>query len=211
MINNLSALKKICCILFSASVLPGLESCTTTTLPASAGAGATVQSAPASCTYNREQMLALDRERFDQDADGGWRAVAQQPGCLREAADLIRDYHQAQTEKSFELYWHEGQVRAISGESARAIELFEMSYNLQSDPGGWNIYVDATIAFLRQDKTALLKAYLALANLPVPANAQLDENGNSIADSWPPNLGVVEDLLACFGQEYRTAYQNCRA
>jgi hypothetical protein len=168
------------------------------------------QASADNCVYDRTRLLALNMAEFDQDLDGGWRAVANQSGCFNAAADLIRDYHAALQEKSFLLYWHEGQVRAISGDYAAALPLFEMSYNTQNDTIGWNLYVDATIAFVKRDKTALAKAYFALANLPVPVNAQLDQNGNSIADSWPPNLSVVEDLLACFDQQYLEAYQNCR-
>lgn len=162
------------------------------------------------CVFDRARLLALDLAAFDQDLSGGWRAVASQNGCMGEAADLIRDYHAALPVKSYLLYWHEGQVRAVDGDYAGALPLFQMSYNEQSDTFGWNLYVDATIAFVTKDRTALARAYFALANLPVPANAELDQNGNSVADSWPPNIDVVENLLACFEQEYRQAYQSCQ-
>jgi hypothetical protein len=165
----------------------------------------------AACEYDRDQLLALEMTQFDQNLEGGWRTLANQEGCLPVAADLIRDYHAARPEKSYLLYWHEGQVRALSGDYASATQLFEMSYNVPNDPLGWNLYVDATIAFMKQDRTALVKAYLALANLPLPPNVQLDQNGNSIADSWPPNMDVIEKLMACFGQTYRVAYSNCRS
>ena len=207
---NIAALK------FYQLLLPALSlslfaSCST---PAAdnftAAANPVTQGQSGTCIYDRARLLALDATQFDQDLDGGWRAVARQPGCFGAAADLIRDYHAVLSQKSFLLYWHEGQVRAMNGDSSRATQLFEMSYNLD-DTIGWNIYVDATIAFMKQDRTALVKAYLALLDLPVPPNAQLDQNGNSLADSWPPNKKVVENLLACFGQEYRVAYQNCRS
>lgn len=70
---------------------------------------------------------------------------------------------------------------AINGDSVTATQLFEKSYNGTDDILGWNLYVDATIALMKQDRTALAKAYFALANLPVPPNTQLDQNGNSLA------------------------------
>jgi hypothetical protein len=170
-----------------------------------------LKSQSGACVHDRARLLALNMTLFDQDLDGGWRALAQQEGCLKAAADLIRDYHAALPYKSYLLYWHEGQARAMNGELVAATHLFENSYNRTNDTFGWNLYVDATVAFLKQDRIALLKAYLALANLPAPANAQLDQNGNSLADSWPPNMEVVENLVACFGQEYKQAYQNCRS
>ena len=206
---NHSYSSKIRSVVFLTTVLCMFQSCATAPQLPAAPITPEAQTASSTCNYNREQILALDMARFDQDTSGGWRTVAQQPGCLGAAADLIRDYHSARPEKSYLLYWHEGQVRAMNGEVAKATELFALSYNQQDDNIGWNIYVDATLAFMKQDRNALLKAYLALANLPVPAHLQLDENGNSLADSWPPNMKVVEDLLACFGQEYRQAYQNC--
>lgn len=200
---------RACC---AAMTLLTLVSCSTPPATSTAAArSSATQSQPEACVYDRAKLLALDIDQFDQDPTGGWRAVANQRGCFGAAADLIRDYHAALPEKSFLLYWHEGQVRAIDGDYAAAAPLFEKSYDSQSDAVGWNLYVDATIAFVRRDKTALAKAYFALANLPVPANVQLDQNGNSIADSWPPNMEVVQDLLACFAQEYREAYQNCKS
>ncbi len=179
--------------------------------PTAAVANPVVQNQSGACVYDRARLLALDMTPFDQNPDGGWRALAQQEGCLGTAADLIRDYHAAMPEKSYLLYWHEGQVRAMNGDSVSATQLFEKSHNGTDDTFGWNLYVDATVAFMKQDRTALVKAYLALANLPVPPNAQLDQNGNSLADSWPPNMKVVENLVACFGQEYKQAYQNCKS
>jgi hypothetical protein len=181
----------------------------TQTAAATAAPVASISSS--ACMHDRDQLLALEMPQFDQNPQGGWRALANQEGCLPVAADLIRDYHAARPEKSYLLYWHEGQVRALSGDYATATQLFEMSYIRPNDSLGWNLYVDATIAFMKQDRSALVKAYLSLANLPLPQNVQLDQNGNSIADSWPPNMDVIEKLMACFGQAYRIAYANCRS
>ncbi len=210
------ALKKYC-YAFLAMPLCLLGSCATSTTGTATTTSSNVVAQPptagtATCEYDRDRLFALDMNGFDQDLEGGWRALANQNGCLPVAAELIRDYHAAQPEKSYLLYWHEGQVRALSGEAAKATELFAMSYTTAlDDTFGWNLYVDATIAFMKQDKASLLKAYVALANLPVPQNAELDQNGNSVADSWPPNMEVVENLLACFDRAYREAYLNCKS
>jgi hypothetical protein len=198
---------RVCVMAITSSMI---ASCSTPGSSTVADNNPAAQTAPENCIYDRAELLALDMAAFDQDLEGGWRAVANQSGCFSVAADLIRDYHAAMPEKSFLLYWHEGQVRAIDGDYAAAMPLLEMSYNRRNDTIGWNLYVDATLAFIKRDKTALAKAYFTLANLPAPVNAQLDQNGNSVADSWPPNMDVVENLLACFDRGYREAYQNCR-
>jgi hypothetical protein len=143
--------------------------------------------------------------------DGGWRALADQEGCLEVAADLIRVYRETRGSKSLMLYWHEGQLRAMAGATERAIELFEHSRNPGKDTFGWNLYVDATIAFLRQDKPGLMEAREALARLPCPDEFRpRDQQGNPVDVSWPPNLDVVDMLLECFGREYKEAYGNCK-
>lgn len=164
------------------------------------------------CVYDRTAMLALDQQAFDQDMDGGWRALAARPGCTLAAADLIRDYRRAHGSDAGILYWHEGQLRANAGQTGQAIELFERSRKAD-DPFGWNPYVDASIAFLRGDRPALLAARDALARLPRPADfAPRDQNGEPIEIRWPPNLQVVDRLIACFGQGYRIAYSgSCAA
>src|SRR5439155_917614 len=77
------------------------------------------------CTYDRAAMMALEQDAFDQDEKGGWRAL-QMRGCLAEAADLIRDYRNAspRPHRSI-LFWHEGQLRAVLGQTDRAIALLD--------------------------------------------------------------------------------------
>jgi hypothetical protein len=91
------------------------------------------------------------------------------------------------------------------------IQLFEKSRHPKDDPFGWNLYVDATIAFIRKDKLALLNAREALARLPRPPDFDpRDAQGNAIEVSWPPNLHVVDGLIECFEREYKDAYKVCR-
>ncbi|MEJ0007058.1 MAG: hypothetical protein WDM77_12025 [Steroidobacteraceae bacterium] len=149
------------------------------------------------CSDDRAAVLALGQSAFDQDMKGGWRALADR-GCLTEAADLIRDYrllHKPQrgSTQAIILYWHEGQNRAMSGENEAAIALFDSSRALDAGSAAWNLYVDATIFFLKNNKAALLAARDAMASL-----------GST------PNLRVVDNLLACFGRPYKEAYSGCK-
>jgi hypothetical protein len=105
------------------------------------------QPSPDVCAFDRAKMLALDEREFDQDFTGGWRTLEREE-CWLIAADLIRDYRIAKSPNSKILFWHEGQMRAFAGQTEPAILLFETTREpVTSDSFGWNLYVDATIAF----------------------------------------------------------------
>jgi hypothetical protein len=167
------------------------------------------QSSPEVCAFDRAKMLALDEQAFDQDFTGGWRTL-QREECWLVAADLIRDYRLAKSPASKILFWHEGQMRAFAGQTEPAILLFETTRESTfNDPFGWNLYVDATIAFLNKDKPALLKARAILAKIPKPQNVDLsfkDAQGRVVQFTWPPNLHVLDGFLKCFEQPYKVAY-----
>jgi len=185
---------------------------------------ADAQEAPAkSCTYDRARLLGLDENQFDQDMSGGWRALASTPGCALVAADLLHDYREAHHKDSGLLFWHEAQVRADAGQYQEAIVLMKRAYKpADEDKAGWNPYVDATIAFLRKDRTALeqAKAKLAAVKPPVGAGIPPVINGYMEADfadgskrkiRWPINIDVVEGLENCFDKPYVDAYNDvCR-
>lgn len=90
------------------------------------------------------------------------------------------------------------------------------------DRGGWNPYVDATIAFLRKDRAALDRARATLAAYVSPPGSGLPPvkdgyielafaDGQVRKVRWPPNIDVVDGLAQCFGQPYRQAYgDTCR-
>jgi len=162
------------------------------------------------CRYDRAAMLALEEDAFDQDLTGGWRALEQR-GCKTEAADLLRDYRDAAPRRrAFLLFWHEGQLRADLGQTDAAIILFEHSYRPDNDDHiGWNRYVDGSIAFLRQDRSALQNARDTLSQLPSPKEPpSFTINGQKIAMEWPPNLNVLDGFLKCFDKPYAVAYAS---
>lgn len=166
------------------------------------------------CTVDRDTMLTLDFQEFDQDLNGGWRLLARNPGCKAAAADLIKAYRERNPSSPTTLAWHEGQLRAELGQGEAAISLFEharksLLSDRQSDDWnayarGWNAYVDATVAFVRGDAAALRNARALLTGLPRPSSFTPEM-------SWPPNLDVVDGLIACFGKPYAIAYApHCR-
>lgn len=164
-----------------------------------------------SCEYDQAEMLALEQNAFDQ-SPAGWRSITQQGDCNLEAADLVRDYIAAHDLEVSILYWHEGQLRAMAGQTDRAIALLDLSRKPETtiDRFGWNHYVDATIAFLKKDKLSLTNARAELSVTPKPPNYNpVDVNGNPVEMIWPPNLNVVDGLLDCFDQSYDQAYNNC--
>ena len=152
----------------------------------------------ADCSYDLEEMLALDLDGFDQDFDGGWRALSAR-GCDAEAAELIRDWRYFKRSNSPVLYWHEGQMRAFAGQTEAALELMQLRYKSPAlDAGfGFNHYLDGTIAFLVGDRDMLDAAIAALETMP------LDEGLDS-----PPNLGVLHAFRRCWGRSYKQAYTD---
>lgn len=167
-------------------------------------------------------LLNLDEEAFDQDPpSGGWRGIAEKSGCEIAAADLIRDYRELHSSTNTIIYWHEGQMRAIGNDYSEAIALFEKSKKpKEKDLAGWNEYVDASIAFLRKDKQALVEAREALAAVEAPPGLDVkdgvleipDNSGKLFKMRWPLNIDVVDGFISCFEKNYRGAYGDpeCR-
>lgn len=164
--------------------------------------------------YDAESFLTLKSFEFDQNPETGWRLLAKQDGCKKAAAELISNYQlrHPDNKNARILRWHEGQLRAFSGDYTRAIALFSTTYNKPPKPFGWNFYVDASIAFLEGDRTALLQSKKALAALPTPKPPLWplkDAKGNIMNISWPMNMHVVNNLLKCFSKPYHDAYSGC--
>ena len=191
--------------------------------------GSAVSSEDPSCSYDRDALLSLNEQAFDQDLSGGgggWRKIANILGCERAAAELIGAYRSEHGNNSSALMWHEGQLWAEANEYERAIPLLESSKKKEAeDPIGWNHYVDATVAFLRNDRAELERAREALSKVPhTPASGfpPVKDGYIEIAGQegqlpfkmrWPPNVEVVDGLLRCFGRSYSEAYgsPSCRA
>tara|TARA_R110000744_G_scaffold145205_7_gene257723 strand:+ start:23200 stop:23763 length:564 start_codon:yes stop_codon:yes gene_type:complete len=150
----------------------------------------------------RAAYLAMECQAFDQTMGEGWRPLGEDDGCQSVAGNLIADYllyshAPLETYQVRVLRFHAGQMFAFAGETGRALDFFRASYGAPYGPGDrldWNSYVDATIAFLGDDRETLDAAYARLL-LQTPF-----ENGAI------PNLNVGDGFLACYGEGYRKAY-----
>lgn len=168
--------------------------------------------ARAECRQADAAMLALPLHEFDQ-TDQGWRSLDAE-GCERQTAEAIRRYRAVNAAalgaSADTLIWHEAQLRAAAGETDEAIRLMLRSREQDSDE--FRPYTDATIAFLRRDREALIAAREQLVSLPMPetfarAAARYAETYPELPPlSWPLNLHIVDGLIACFDQPYREAY-----
>ena len=107
------------------------------------------------------RMLDMDSWTFDQ-TPAGWRSLPPElqidaikayiEGPLRRPARPSKSGKQV--DKST-IIWHLGQVLAIRGDpgdKAQAVRWMKRSKNPDDDQ--WNNYIDATIAFLEDDRTA---------------------------------------------------------
>jgi len=143
----------------------------------------------------RAKFLALSFEQFDQSADQGWRALADEPGqprkCYLMGARLLREYAKRHKEldswQRMLITFHSGQIYAQAHSYESAIKQLRKSFAPKEEE--WNIYVRATIAFLRYDKPSLLQERTKLA-----------------ATEQKMNLNVVDELIHHFGESYADAY-----
>ncbi|WP_337243886.1 hypothetical protein [Luteimonas sp. gir] len=178
--------------------------------------------APVDCSVDRDAMLALSIDAFDQDINGGWRPLGDGRGCHLAAADLIAEYRRMHRPEGPNLLdWHEAQLRAKGGQTTEAIALMRRSTRGdEGDRSGWNAYVAGSIAFLEGDRAALQAARETLSAVPPPPGLQARPGfvtvqgpaGTPIDIPWPPNLDVLEAFERCFGESYRQAYESpqCR-
>ena len=174
---------------------------------------------PDSCAHDRAALLALSPDAFDQDMDGGWRPLGDKPECHETAADLLAAYRAARwgelnPDQLHLNYWHEGQMRATLGQRDKAVQLLLAGVNPNVWSSGQENYALGTVAFLLNDRPALQAARDRLAATPKPegfddAAARFRaQYGRDLV--WPMNLDVLDGLLVCFGQDYATAYGDCR-
>ncbi|WP_115717314.1 hypothetical protein [Gallaecimonas mangrovi] len=171
-----------------------------------------VMASSAACQVNTKKELSLDEKHFDQSLQAGWRVLARQPKCREAAADLIEAYRKAHHSKSITLAWHEAQMRAMVGQNDKAVALFKQAKHPKADPFGWNLYVDATVAFLQNNKPQLLKDRKEMMALPRPKGYL--PAGKVAKDSdlkWPLYIDKVDAFVSCFGSSYQHAYSECSA
>lgn len=173
-----------------------------------------------SCDHDRTRMVAMTPAAFDQDPTGGWRAVSAREGCKGVAADLIAAHREAQravmsSEELHASYWHEGQLRADTGDIDQAVRLLMAGVRPEREADGFEEYALGTIAFLRRDRRALQVARDRLAALPPSESwptARADFKARyGVELTWPLNLDVLDGLLNCFDRPYSEAYgAECR-
>ncbi len=175
------------------------------------------QAATADCRQPDAAMLAMPLHDFDQ-TPAGWRSLDAE-GCEAVGANAIARYRELNQEalageELGTLIWHEGQLRAAAGQTEAAIALMLEGRHGESDAD--RLYVDATVAFLRQDREGLLAARERLLALPTPDwfAAAVERYKVNYPDhpppAWPLNRDKVEGYIACFDQPYREAY-SCDA
>ncbi|MBB5203170.1 hypothetical protein HNQ51_000463 [Inhella inkyongensis] len=142
--------------------------------------------------------LKLPYWEFDQ-TEAGWRQLG---ACPAEAAQLLERYVAKQAREQRGVRWHLAQTLALSGQAARAADEAQQSIDPHEDPNttafSWNSYVQATIAFLRNDRARFDTHYRT-------HQATVDKHaGNKI------NFEVLTGLKQCFGRPYKEAYEDCR-
>lgn len=119
-----------------------------------------------------DRLMALDKQSFDQNIQGGWRKVADEENCYSVAGQIIKDYidqHKIKPHTGSDiLFWHVGQMQAYSGQTEDALKYFGMSYDKlaadRTNEKEWALYAEGTIAFLKNDRDGLIDAKTELAN-----------------------------------------------
>ena len=133
-----------------------------------------------------DQLMKLSLDEFDQ-SPFGFRKYA---GDYDLVQLLIPEYirtNQLSEQKSRNLHWHLGQIHAFNENYQKAIRQMEQSYAGGSDT--WKCYVDGSIAFLKEDKGALMDAVGALS-----------QQDNQM------NLEFLEKFVKYFDLTYTEAY-----
>jgi hypothetical protein len=119
----------------------------------------------------RDRILAMEWEAFDQGPHGFRSVASGENYCPLLAAELIEGYlHQHEeltTKQRYVSEFHAGQLFAGANERSRALAHFYRGFNPHEDPSGdgkWNAYVRATIAFLEKDRETLEASLRILEN-----------------------------------------------
>lgn len=148
----------------------------------------------------KQKLLLLPYETFDQDLKGGWRLYADKK-CYQLAANILEEYviqHKINLQPWQErvMIWHAGQMYGMLNDYKNAQQRF-LSCIDKDEPANtpilWNAYVYSTVAFLNNDIETFMKY------------RELIEKGPTF-DGQKPNLNVVNSLLKCWGEPYAIAY-----
>lgn len=141
-----------------------------------------------------EHFLKMDFWDFDQTANG-WRKLTSNKDATSAdrlaAARLCRRYFERRKDipesKLAIVAFHAGQNFAIANKPKEALAVFENSF--QQNKPDWNAYVRGTIAFLKKEKSELIRQRAILARTP----GQL-------------NLDILDRLIENFDKPYAVAY-----
>lgn len=176
-----------------------------------------------------KQKFALDYLSFDQDPEAGWRPVAQAQECFPAAAFLIEMYLQENLfllkDQKRMLFVHAGQNYASASQYKRSIPWLKKSMHpsdedLYGHNLAWNLYMEATIAFLEKDLQSLQRARDELAKIK-PTNEEVKMVQRMMIarpeydypegyEYEPQNLGFVDGFIKCFDAPFLKAYGgNC--
>jgi len=139
----------------------------------------------------RETLLYLPWQQFDQTVNSGWRVYSARHE-YRAAADVIEMYlkqHQDLTARQRAVSnFHAGQMRVYDGQTEAGVVLMKKALVTEIPPGlpdDWNIMVSAHIAFVTGDRARLVALKEHVAFLP-PSRVE-----------WPK---CPADLLDHFGE-----------
>lgn len=139
----------------------------------------------------RDAILSLPWQQFDQTLDSGWRVYSARRE-YRAAADIIEVYlkqHQDLTVRQRAVSrFHAGQMRVYDGCAKAGVALMKKALAPEIPPGlpdDWNIMVSAHIAFVTGDRARLVALKEHVAAIP-PSRVE-----------WP---NCPADLLEHFGQ-----------
>jgi len=155
-----------------------------------------------SCAENK--YLDQDYKSFDKAQKSGWRQLAQE-GRFKEAAELIDRYRKRNksldVSQVVNLLFHAGQLYAFAESNDIALERFKKA---KYDPipdvelaqmkaffEEWNVYVDATIAFIKKDRMKLLECRTRMANIP---NISREMSNLNVVDSLIENASKLQAL-----------------
>lgn len=151
------------------------------------------------CSHD-EAIFKMSSDRLDQDMASGWRRIASEPGCKLPAANVIRIYRTQMAARIRTMWWHEGQLHAVEGGTRVAIRLMKKLRVPRSQKVlSVNLYVNATVAFLKKNRLAFLIARDRLSGMPEPDDWDQE---------WPPNGRVITTFGLCFNGACQAAYEQ---